>query len=250
MIRNKKTIVVLPAFNAETTLETTYREIPFDIVDEVILVDDASTDRTTAIAKQLGIFTVTHPTNSGYGSNQKSCYRYALEHGADIVIMLHPDYQYTPRLISAMAFLLESGEFDVVLGSRILGGKAMKGGMPAYKYFSNRILTAIQNLLQGAKLSEYHTGYRAFTRIVLTSLPLDRNSNDFVFDNEMLSQILFANFRVGEITCPAKYFPDASSINFTRSVIYGLGCISTAIQFRLARWKIYNSRLFRHLTSS
>ena len=245
MIRNKKTLVVLPAYNAEKTLETTYREIPFDIVDEVILVDDASTDRTAAIAKRLGIFTVTHATNSGYGSNQKSCYRYALEHGADIVVMLHPDYQYTPKLISAMAFLLESGEFDVVLGSRILGGKALQGGMPLYKYVSNRLLTAIQNLFLSAKLSEYHTGYRAFTRKVLETIPIATNSDDYVFDNEMLSQILFVNFRVGEITCPAKYFPEASSINFTRSVRYGLGCISNAVQFRLARWKIYNSKLFR-----
>jgi len=244
MIRNKKVIVVLPAYNAEKTLETTYREIPFDIVDDVILVDDVSTDKTVDVARKLGIRVIEHETNLGYGGNQKTCYNAALLHEADIVVMLHPDYQYTPKLISAMAFLLESGEFDVILGSRILGGKAMSGGMPLYKYISNRVLTLAQNLMMGAKLSEYHTGYRAFTRTVLETLPLQKNSNDFVFDNEMLAQVLYADFRVGEITCPAKYFPDASSINFSRSVKYGLGCLLTSLQFRLSKMGVIHSPLF------
>lgn len=244
MIRNKKVVVVLPAYNAEKTLVTTYREIPFDIVDEVILVDDASIDHTVAVAKSLNIRTLVHAKNLGYGGNQKSCYRAALEGGADIVIMLHPDYQYTPKLIPAMVFLLLSGEYDVVLGSRILGGKAIQGGMPLYKYINNRLLTFIQNILMGAKLSEYHTGYRAFTRNVLETIPLDGNSNDFVFDNQMLSQILYAGFRVGEITCPAKYFPEASSINFIRSMKYGLGCLKTALQCRMHIWKVLHCRIF------
>ncbi len=244
MIRNKKIVVVLPAYNAEKTLETTYAEIPTDIVDDIILVDDASTDRTVFIAGKLNIHTIVHSQNVGYGGNQKTCYKAALEHGADIVVMLHPDYQYTPKLISAMAYLLESGEFDVVLGSRILGGKAISGGMPLYKYVSNRVLTLAQNTLMGAKLSEYHTGYRAFTRKVLETIPIASNSNDFVFDNQMLSQILYADFRVGEITCPAKYFPEASSINFYRSVTYGVGCVATALQFRLNKWGMLRSPLF------
>jgi glycosyltransferase involved in cell wall biosynthesis len=218
LIRNSKVVVVLPAYNAEKTLESTYREIPFDIVDEVILVDDASKDHTVRVAKHLGIRVIEHEKNL--------------------------DYQYTPKLISAMACLLESAEFDVVLGSRILGGKAMSGGMPLYKYISNRILTLIQNILMGAKLSEYHTGYRAFTSKVLESLPLDKNSNDFVFDNEMLSQILYAGFRIGEISCPAKYFADASSINFLRSLKYGLGCLRTSLQFRLSRMGLLQSPIF------
>jgi glycosyltransferase involved in cell wall biosynthesis len=238
MIREQKVVVVLPAYNAERTLERTYREIPLDIVDDVLLTDDASADYTVAVAKRLGITTMVHDRNRGYGANQKTCYRAALEHGADIVVMLHADYQYTPALIPAMAHLLASGEFDVVLGSRILGGQAMRGGMPVYKYVSNRVLTLLQNLLMGAKLSEYHTGYRAFTRRVLEALPLDRNSDDFVFDAEMLSQILYAGFRIGEVTCPAKYFPEASSINFSRSVRYGVGCLLTAAKFRLSRWGI------------
>ena len=244
MIRNKKIVVVLPAYNAEKTLETTYREIPFDIVDEVLLVDDASKDNTVRVAQQLGIRVIEHEKNLGYGGNQKTCYTAALHLNADIIVMLHPDYQYTPKLISAMAFLLESGEFDVVLGSRILGGKAMSGGMPLYKYISNRFLTLAQNILMNAKLSEYHTGYRAFTRAVLETLPLHKNSNDFVFDNEMLSQILYAGFRVGEITCPAKYFADASSINFSRSVQYGLGCLRTSLQFRLSKMGLIHSPIF------
>jgi glycosyltransferase involved in cell wall biosynthesis len=244
MVRNKKIVVVLPAYNAEKTLVTTYREIPFDIVDEVILVDDASVDHTVAVAKGLNIRTIVHGKNTGYGGNQKSCYRAALECGADIVVMLHPDYQYTPKLIPAMVFLLISGEYDVVLGSRILGGKAIQGGMPLYKYINNRMLTLTQNILMGQKLSEYHTGYRAFTRKVLESIPLDENSNDFVFDNQMLSQILYAGFRVGEITCPAKYFPEASSINLSRSIKYGLGCLKTAAMFRLNKLGILKSDLF------
>lgn len=248
MIRNKKVIVVLPAYNAEKTLETTYGEIPLDIVDEVLLVDDASTDRTVAEAKRLNIQTIVHGKNLGYGGNQKTCYAAALQHGADIVVMLHPDYQYTPKLISAMAFLLESGEFDVVLGSRILGGQAIKGGMPVYKYISNRCLTFSQNLLMGAKLSEYHTGYRAFTRTVLEKIPIEKNSDDFVFDNQMLSQILYAGFRVGEITCPARYFAEASSINFARSVRYGMGCLKTAFQYRLCKMGLCRSSLFSSIT--
>ena len=245
MIKNKKVVVVLPAYNAEKTLMVTYDEIPLDIVDDVILVDDASTDHTVVVAKKMNLTVIVHDRNLGYGGNQKSCYKAAMEKGADIVVMLHPDYQYTPKLIPAMAHLLASGHYDVALGSRILGGKAMKGGMPLYKYISNRLLTLMQNLLMGAKLSEYHTGYRAFTREVLQTLPLDNNSNDFVFDNEMLSQILYAGFRVGEITCPAKYFPEASSINFSRSLKYGLGCLKTAIRFRLNRWGMRKDEMFR-----
>jgi len=244
MVRNKKIVVVLPAYNAEKTLVTTYREIPFDIVDEVILVDDASVDHTVAVAKSMNIRTIVHGKNIGYGGNQKSCYRAALECGADIVVMLHPDYQYTPKLIPAMVYLLISGEYDVVLGSRILGGKAIQGGMPIYKYINNRLLTLIQNMLMSQKLSEYHTGYRAFSRKVLETISLDENSNDFVFDNQMLSQILYAGFRVGEITCPAKYFPEASSINLSRSIKYGLGCLKTAALFRLNKLGIVKSKMF------
>jgi glycosyltransferase involved in cell wall biosynthesis len=235
MIREKKICVVLPAFNAARTLQVTVNEIPSNLVDDVILVDDASTDQTVALARTLGLFTIVHDKNSGYGGNQKTCYRAALERGADLVIMLHPDYQYTPRLLLPIASLLASEIFDVVLASRILGIGALKGGMPRYKYISNRFLTFVQNLLLGYKLSEYHTGYRGFTRKVLQSLPLEGNSDDFLFDNQMLSQIIYLGFRVGEISCPAAYFPEASSINFQRSVIYGLGVLRTSIQFRLAR---------------
>ncbi len=238
MIRGQKVVVVLPAYNAERTLERTYREIPLDIVDDVLLTDDASADSTVSVARRLGIATSVHDRNRGYGANQKTCYRAALDGGADLVVMLHADYQYTPVLIPAMAHLLASGEFDVVLGSRILGGQAIRGGMPVYKYASNRGLTLLQNLLMGAKLSEYHTGYRGFTRRVLEALPLERNSDDFVFDAQMLSQVLYAGFRIGEVTCPAKYFPEASSINFPRSVRYGIGCLATALQFRLSRMGI------------
>jgi glycosyltransferase involved in cell wall biosynthesis len=234
MIGQKRVCVVLPAYNAGRTLERTLREIPQDVVDDIILVDDYSTDDTVAVAREHNIFTVLHDRNKGYGGNQKTCYRLALERGADFVIMLHPDYQYSPKLIAPMAALLGSGFFDVVLGSRILGVGALAGGMPFYKYVSNRVLTLIQNLLLNHKLSEYHTGYRGFTRAVLEDLPLKRNSDDFVFDNEMLSQAIYRGFRIGEVSCPTRYFPEASSINFRRSVAYGLGVLKTAIAFRLA----------------
>ncbi len=244
MIRGKKVVIVMPAYNAGKTLRSTCAEVPMDIVDEIILVDDASRDETVAVANELGLRTIVHPKNRGYGGNQKSCYKAALDAGADIVIMLHPDYQYTPKLVSAMAYILESGLYDVVLGSRILGGQARKGGMPLYKYVSNRFLTWAQNLLMGAKLSEYHTGYRAFTRKVLEAVPVERNSDDFVFDNQMLSQIHFFGFRIAEVTCPAKYFEEASSISFVRSLRYGLGCLWTGLQFRLAKSGLRRSGLF------
>jgi glycosyltransferase involved in cell wall biosynthesis len=234
MLHKKKVIVVLPAYHAEKTLEKTYKEIPFDIVDEVVLVDDHSSDETVKEGKRLGIkHIVVHEKNLGYGGNQKSCYTKALELGADIVVMLHPDYQYTPKLLTAMASMVASGEFDIVLASRILGTGALKGGMPLYKYISNRFLTLVENLLLGYKLSEYHTGYRAFSREVLETLPLVENSNDFIFDNQMLAQGIFFGFRLGEISCPTKYFPEASSIGFMRSVTYGLGVLKTAYHCRL-----------------
>ena len=244
MIRNKKILVVMPAYNAAKTLLTTYNEIPFDIVDEVLLVDDASTDETSKIANELNIRMIIHPKNMGYGGNQKTCYEAALKANADIIIMLHPDYQYTPKLIGAMSYLLESGEFDVVLGSRILGGQAINGGMPRYKYIFNRMLTLIQNLLMKAKLSEYHTGYRAYTKEVLQTIPWQDNSDDFVFDNQFLSQAIFAQFRIGEITCPTRYFKEASSINFSRSVKYGIGCLRTSLAYRFYKTGIYKSKLF------
>jgi glycosyltransferase involved in cell wall biosynthesis len=244
MLNGKKIIVVMPAYNAEKTLEKTYHEIPFEIVDEVILVDDASRDRTSEIARKLGIHTIVHTENLGYGGNQKSCYRAALELGADIVIMVHPDYQYTPKLIPAMASMIAYGEFDAVLASRILGTGARKGGMPLYKYIANRFLTLFENLLLGHKLSEYHTGYRAFSREILERLPLEHNSNDFVFDNQMLAQTVWFGYHIGELTCPTKYFEDASSINFSRSVTYGLGVLKTALQFRLNKWGLGSSRIF------
>ena len=244
MINGKKIIAVLPAYNAAKTLEMTYREIPFDIVDEVLLVDDASRDDTPEVARRLGISVVIHEQNTGYGGNQKTCYRMALDRGADIVVMLHPDYQYTPKLLPAMAAMIAYGEFDAVLASRILGTGALEGGMPFYKYLSNRVLTGIENILLGQKLSEYHTGYRAFSRQVLKALPLDQNSDDFVFDNQMVAQIVWFGFRLGEVSCPTKYFPEASSINFQRSVIYGLGVLKTAILFRLQSWNLHRSALF------
>jgi glycosyltransferase involved in cell wall biosynthesis len=244
MIRNKKVVVVMPAYNAAKTLLTTYNEIPFDIVDQVLLVDDASRDETSQIAKELGIGVIIHPKNLGYGGNQKTCYQAALDANADIIVMLHPDYQYTPKLISAMAYLLESGEFDMILGSRILGGGALKGGMPLYKYFFNRVLTFFQNLLMGAKLSEYHTGYRAYNRHVLEGIAWKKNSDDFVFDNQFLSQAIFKGFSIAEITCPTKYFKEASSINFSRSMKYGMGCMKTALIFRLHKWGMYKSDIF------
>ena len=239
----------MPAYNAEKTLERTHKEIPFEFVDEVILVDDASRDRTLEMAKEMGIHTVVHTENLGYGGNQKTCYRTALALGADIVIMLHPDYQYTPRLIPAMASMIAYGEFDVALGSRILGVGALKGGMPLYKYISNRFLTLFENLLLSHKLSEYHTGYRAFSREVLERLPLEKNSNDFVFDNQMLAQLIWFGYRIGEVSCPTKYFPEASSINLRRSFIYGLGVLKTSIQFRQQKWGILSSSIFHRDTN-
>jgi len=235
MLHSKKIVVVMPAYNAEKTLEATFSEIPFEFVDKVILVDDCSRDGTVELAERLGITTIVHPTNRGYGGNQKTCYRKALECGADVVIMLHPDYQYTPKLITAMASLVAIGQYDCVLASRILCGSARKGGMPWYKYYANRFLTFAQNVLMHAKLSEYHTGYRAFSRELLLSLPLEENSDDFVFDNQMLAQAKFFRFSIGEVACPTKYFDDASSINFRRSCIYGLGVLKTSFQYCFQR---------------
>ncbi len=244
MINGQKVIVVLPAYNAEQTLERTLADVPPGVVDEFLLVDDASVDGTVARAEGLGIPYILHPKNRGYGGNQKTCYAEALRRGADIVVMLHPDYQYTPKLIGAMAWLVASGEFDVVLGSRILGTGALKGGMPRYKYVANRFLTAVENVLLGCKLSEFHTGFRAFSRRVLETLPLEENSDDFVFDNQMLAQAVFFGFKIGEITCPTRYFAEASSINFRRSITYGLGVLRTASQFRLQRWGILQTAIF------
>lgn len=235
MLNGKKIVVVLPAYNAAHTLEMTYREIPFEFVDDVVLVDDASRDETAGIASRLGIRTVVHPLNRGYGGNQKTCYKTALDLGADIVVMLHPDYQYTPRLITAMSSMIAYGEFDAVLASRILGTGALKGGMPLYKYIANRGLTFVENLLLGQKLSEYHTGYRAFSRQVLEQVPLEFNSEDFVFDNQMLAQVIWHGYRIGEVSCPTKYFKEASSINLRRSIVYGLGVLVTAVQFRMSK---------------
>ncbi|MFG0249384.1 MAG: glycosyltransferase family 2 protein [Phycisphaeraceae bacterium JB051] len=235
MIHGKKVIVVLPAYKAAQTVKVTYDSIPMDVVDDVILVDDASDDDTASIARELGIKTHVHPVNRGYGGNQKTCYAQALAEGADIVVMLHPDYQYDPRLVTAMSAMIASGIYDCVLGSRILGNTSRKGGMPLYKYIANRFLTAFQNLMMGTKLSEFHTGYRAFSSKVLQALPLEANSDDFVFDNQMLAQVAWHRMPMGEISCPTKYFPEASSINFKRSCIYGLGVLKTSAHFRLAR---------------
>jgi glycosyltransferase involved in cell wall biosynthesis len=246
MILGKKLTIVMPAYNAEKTLENTYREIPFDIVDEVILVDDKSKDNTVEVAKKLGInHIIIHEKNKGYGANQKTCYNKALELGSDIVIMLHPDYQYTPKLIHSMAYLIANGVYEVVLGSRILGRGALRGGMPLYKYIFNRLLTLFQNLMMGQKLSEYHTGYRAFSRKVLESIDYMANSDDFVFDNQMLAQIFFKGFEIAEITCPTKYFDEASSINFRRSLKYGIGVIKTSFQYFFAQTKIHRSVIFK-----
>jgi len=244
MIFGKKIIVVMPAYNAEKTLRRTYEEIPFDYVDDVILVDDKSSDKTAETARELGIATIVHAENMGYGGNQKTCYTEALRRGGDVVIMLHPDYQYTPKLIVAMASLVAVGQYDVVLGSRILSEGALKGGMPVYKYLSNRVLTLFENIMLGKKLSEYHTGYRAFSRRVLESLPLDENSDDFVFDNQMLAQAVYFGFSIGEVSCPTKYFDDASSISFRRSVKYGLGVLSTSLAFRFTRMGLVSPRIF------
>jgi glycosyltransferase involved in cell wall biosynthesis len=246
MFKDKKVVVVMPAYNAELTLRQTYEEVMEQgIVDLVILVDDASRDDTVTVAKTLPNTKVrVHPKNRGYGANQKTCYAAALEEGADIVIMVHPDYQYTPKLIPAMAALIGNELYHCVLGSRVLGRGALRGGMPIWKYVANRFLTFVENVLLGVKLSEYHTGYRAFSRKLLEQLPIDSNSDDFVFDNQMLAQVVWYGYFVAEISCPTKYFAEASSINFRRSVIYGFGCLWTAAKFRLAKWGLIRSRLF------
>jgi len=245
MINGKKVIVVLPAYNAAKTLEKTYREIPMDIVDDVVLVDDNSSDDTVAKGKEIGIqHIVKHEKNTGYGGNQKSCYRKALELGGDIVIMVHPDYQYTPKLVASMAHIIANDLYPVVLASRILGKGALRGGMPWYKYVANRILTLVQNILVNYKLSEYHTGYRAFSKEVLEDLPLDNNSDNFVFDNQMLSQIIYRGYDIAEVTCPTKYFDDASSINLKNSSIYGLGVLKVSLIHRFCKWGIMKSNLY------
>jgi glycosyltransferase involved in cell wall biosynthesis len=244
MLDHKRIAVVLPAYNAAKTLRQTYAEIPHDIVDDIILTDDASSDDTVALARALGIHTIRHDRNRGYGGNQKTCYAAALARGADIVVMLHPDYQYTPRLVTAMASMLTSGQFDAVLASRILGRGALRGGMPLYKYVANRILTLAENIMLGIKLSEYHTGYRAWTKAVLERLPLLACSDDFVFDNQMIAQAVQYGFAIGEISCPTKYFPEASSINFRRSTIYGFGVLRTALDFRLHRMGVHTAPIF------
>lgn len=246
MIGNKKVIVIMPAYNAEKTLERTYREVPMDIVDEVILTDDYSTDDTIGKAKELGIKEIiVHEKNKGYGGNQKSCYNRALELGGDIVIMLHPDYQYTPKLIQSMAYLIANDVYPVVLGSRILGKGALKGGMPMIKYVANRFLTLFQNILMSQKLSEYHTGYRAFSADVMQDIDFNVNSDDFIFDNQMLAQICYEGHEIAEITCPTKYFEDASSINLKRSAIYGLGVLKVSMMYRLNKIGLLKSKIFR-----
>ena len=243
MINGKRICVVLPAYNAEQTLEQTVRELP-ELVDIRILVDDYSTDQTLQVAHRLGLHTYVHDRNYGYGRNQQTCYREALNAGADVIIMVHPDYQYTPLLVTAIASMVAYGVYDVVLGSRIVGGGALRGGMPVYKYISNRCLTLVQNWFLGAKLSEYHTGYRAFSRRVLEELPLLENSDDFVFDNQMLAQCVYFGFHIGEVSCPTKYFPEASSINFRRSVKYGLGVLATSLQYGLQKIGVGRFRIF------
>jgi len=244
MINGKRIAVVMPAYNAEKTLEATLHELP-EIVDIRILVDDYSRDRTTEVAQRLGLTYFVHDRNYGYGRNQRTCYCEALAGGADVIIMLHPDYQYTPLLVTAMASMVAYGVYDVVLGSRIIGGQALRGGMPLYKYVANRFLTAFENFFLGIKLSEYHSGYRAFSREVLSRLPLLENSDDFVFDNQVLAQCAHFGFRIGEVSCPTKYFEEASSINFRRSVTYGLGVLATTLQFALQRWGVAQFRIFR-----
>jgi glycosyltransferase involved in cell wall biosynthesis len=244
MIHGKKVIVVMPAYNAEKTLEKTYSEIPQGYVDEIILVDDASQDRTADISKGLNIHTIIHPRNRGYGGNQKTCYKEALRRRADVIVMIHPDYQYTPRLLVAMASLIAIGQYDIVLGSRILCNGALRGGMPLYKYFANRILTSIQNILLRMKLSEYHTGYRAFSQEVLLNLPLEENSDDFIFDNQMLAQSIYFGYSIGEISCPARYFGEASTINVWRSILYGMGVLKTSIQFFFQQMELCHYSIF------
>ena len=250
MIGEQKVVVIMPAYNASKTLAATYAEIPFDIVDEVVLVDDCSSDETPEVARQLGIqHIIEHPKNIGYGGNQKTCYKKALDLGADIVVMVHPDYQYTPKLIPSMSFLIAQELYQVVLGSRILGKGALRGGMPLYKYFFNRLLTAFENVMVGAKLSEYHTGYRAFSRKVLEEINFASNSDDFIFDNQVLSQVIFAGYEIGEITCPTKYFTEASSINFRRSVKYGFGVILTSWMHFFQRIGLAKFEMYRHPTN-
>jgi len=246
MLNGKKIGIVLPAYNAASTLEKTYSEIPFDIIDEIILVDDNSKDNTSEVAERLGIkHIIRHEKNKGYGGNQKTCYAKALELKMDIIIMLHPDYQYTPTLIHAISGIIAYDVYPVVLASRILGNGALKGGMPLYKYIANRALTLSQNILMGQKLSEYHSGYRAFSKEIFEKINIEANSDDFVFDNQMLGQIFYAGFEIGEVTCPTKYFEEASSINFKRSVEYGIGVLGVSIKYRLAKWKIYTSKIFK-----
>lgn len=244
VINGKCIVAVLPAYNSERTLEATVREIP-DTVDKVILVDDRSSDKTVAVAHRLGLIVAVHESNRGYGGNQKTCYKLALENDADVVVMIHPDYQYSPLLVAAMANMVAYGVYDLVLGSRMLGGGALRGGMPFYKYVSNRALTIFQNFFLGASLTEYHTGFRAFTKEILQALPLSDNSEDFVFDNQVLAQALFLGARIGEISCPTRYFKEASSINLKRSVTYGLGVIETTAKFCLGKWGIYQDPIFR-----
>jgi len=247
MIQGKKLVVVMPAYNAAATLAQTYSEtVAHGLADEIIVVDDASRDETARIARELpGVHLHVHARNGGYGANQKTCYRLALERGADICVMVHPDYQYSPLLLPAMASPIANGVYDCMLGSRILGGGALQGGMPPWKYVANRALTAAENLLLGAKLSEYHTGYRAFSRQLLETVPFERNSDDFVFDNQMLAQVWYFGFSIGEVSCPTRYFPEASSINFRRSVKYGFGCLATGADFRLARMGAGKKARFR-----
>lgn len=246
MIQGKVITVVMPAYNAEQTLRQTYAEIPFDIVDHVVLVDDASSDRTTEVAQELGIrYVIRHKKNKGYGGNQKTCYNKALEIGSDIVVMLHPDYQYTPLLLPSICHMIASGLYPAVIASRILGKGARVGGMPLYKYVANRLLTFAQNTLMSQKLSEYHTGYRAFTREVLQSIPYEANSDDFVFDNQMLAQILYKGFPIGEVSCPTKYFKEASSINLRRSITYGWGVLGVAIAYRLQKMHLAHFKIFK-----
>jgi glycosyltransferase involved in cell wall biosynthesis len=246
MVNNKKIVVVMPAYNAQKTLEKTFRELPFDIVDEVILVDDCSSDETSNKAIELGFkYVIRHEKNMGYGANQKTCYKKALELNADVIIMLHPDYQYEPKLVTAMASLVAEEIFDCVLGSRILGTGAIKGGMPLYKYIANRFLTAYQNFLIPYKLSEYHTGYRAFSKSILENLPLDQNSDDFIFDNQMLIQIIGRNYTIGEITCPTRYMDDSSSISALRSMKYGVGILIATIEYKLSKFGIINNKRYK-----
>lgn len=247
MLNGRRIVVVMPAYRAARTLRRTFDAIPHDIVDEVILTDDASGDDTASVSRALGIHTLVHETNRGYGANQKTCYKEALRRGADVVVMLHPDYQYDPRLVTAMASMITSGVYDVVLGSRIVGGTAMAGGMPAWKYVANRALTLVQNLALGSKLSEFHTGFRAYSREALLALPLLADSDDFVFDNQLLAQAIGAGLRIGEISCPTSYHDDASSINFARSVKYGLGVLHTSLSFLAWRWGLARPRIFRDL---